>query len=219
MSDDTTVLETVGDLRVRLVYQDDTEDSNPREDDGNTGVMALFHRRYTLGDQGDHERTIVQDAMDRYGSWALTARYLRAFHGATVVLPVGLIDHSGISVYAGTPLDVVRDLRHPFDSQGWDSGTVGIIFDTPATREGWGERATPERVEAALREEVEIYGAYLRGEVYGYIVERHVDESASDYDEMLTWEEVESCYGYVGHENAVDAAQGALASFVTEEQS
>lgn len=157
-------------------YDDDPED--PRTWDG-LGVMACSHSRYTLGD--DHPLTEpVIDALRRAPLRVVT-RWLKVFHGATVVLPLYLYDHSGISMSAGTEATLAP--------RGWDTSVVGLIFDTPEKREEWG---TPlERVEEALRGEVETYSAYLEGMVYRYTA----------YGE--DGEEVSSCGGYYEEADAL----------------
>ncbi len=123
----------------------------------------------------------------------LDANYVR--------LPLGLYDHSGISIYVGG--------RHPMDGAGWDSGRVGFIYCSleKAQQEfgieaekakGWDGLAAyrtsqddkkpctlREAVTLCLQSEVEEYDQYLTGMVYGYLVE------AEDGEE-------DSCYGFFG---------------------
>jgi hypothetical protein len=122
--------------------------------------------------------------------------YLRHRRGATVILPLGLIDHSGISMYVGAG-------AHRHDPGGWDSGQVGVIFDTTETRKECGmENARPEDIERALRAEVTAYDQFLRGEVYCYTV---TDPAG---------EHLDSCCGFLGdleyvRSQANDAAEYA----------
>lgn len=159
---------------VKLYYDEDAQHVDPREYDGNVGVMLCAHRHYVLGDEqiyGDDVISVIEQYKD-------IAEYAKKERGATVVLPLGLIDHSGISMYVGSG-------AHPYDAGGWDSGQVGVIFDTPETREELTDQS-PEKIEACLREEVEIYDQFLRGEVYGYVVE------------TKDGEHVDSCWGFLG---------------------
>jgi hypothetical protein len=106
--------------------------------------------------------------------------YLKQERGATVILSLGLIDHSGISMYVGSG-------AHPHDPGGWDSGQVGVIFDTTDTRkECEMENASREDIERALRGEAHTYDQFLRGEVYCYAV---TDPAGVHVD---------SCCGYLG---------------------
>lgn len=173
---------------------------NPREDDYGVGVMcAKGYRHSNLGDKGDLVDE-VHRALREHGP-RITTRWLKIFKGATVVLPLGLIDHSGISMYVGAG-------AHWCDPGGWDSGLVGLIFDTPETRERTGVK--PENVEQALRTEVEVYDQYLRGEVYygvhltptGELVETDVD---GDTVHGHTYQE-DACGGFLGYDNLADVA-------------
>ena len=162
-----------------VVVDYDTEPENPRHW-GGLGVMACYHRNYILGDPGHPLTDDVIDALKR-APGRTVARWLRVFHGATVVLPLYLLDHSGISMSAGSP--------SASDPGGWDTSMVGLIFDTPDKREEFGTAL--ENIEAALHGEVEAYSAYLEGMVYRYTA----------YGE--DGEEVSSCGGYYEEEDAL----------------
>lgn len=102
--------------------------------------------------------------------------YLVREHGARVILPLFLYDHSGITMSTGGRLDTGADNfdrrgRFTGDGAGWDTSSVGVIFDTTESRErcGWEER-TDEEIEADLDSEVAVYATYLEGGVYGYSV-------------------------------------------------
>ena len=182
--------------RVRLVADyAGAEYADPRQDT-NLGVMAAHgHRRYNLGDDTPLTRE-VHEALLRVGP-RITARWLRIFHGATVVLPLGLYDHGGITMYVGT--------THAFDAAGWDSGIVGLTFDTPETRAACG--TPPERIEEVLRGEVEEYDRYLRGEVYGAVYERLHTWTREDGETRTEWEAEDSVGGMLGYEHAVEGAR------------
>jgi hypothetical protein len=166
-------------VKIRIYY-DDSPASTPR-DWSNVGTMVCWHRGYELGDRPLESQE--RKALERGGMHLLT-RYLTMWEGATVVIPLGLIDHSGISMYAGGG-------AHVMDPGGWDSGTVGFIFDTPAGRE---ECGTPlDRIEEILHEEIEVYDQYLTGDVYGYIVG--------------SGEHEESCWGFYGMDDVKQEAE------------
>ena len=186
--------------RVRLVADYDGTYADPRDAD-NLGVMAAHgHRNYNLGDNTDLTQE-VHEALLRVGP-RITARWLRIFHGAIVVLPLGLIDHSGISMYVGAG-------AHFADPGGWDSGIVGLIFDTPERRAVcWGDDpADPEKIEAALRSEVEVYDQYLRGEVYGAVYEKRYVWTREDGETRREWEQEESVWGILGYDGAPEVAR------------
>lgn len=72
------------------------------------------------------------------------------------------------------------------------------------------ERLTPERVEKIkeiLRGEVEIYDQYLRGEVYGFIVE---DDDG---------EHIDSCWGFYGDTDyPLKEARGVIDHHLSREE-
>ena len=136
------------------VYQDTEPCCDPRDDDGNLGIMAIIHPRYELGD-----------------THAMTARQLlRICESKDVVaLPIFMYDHSGITI---------RTIR--FDCP-WDSGQVGFIFVTKAAirqEYGW-KRISAKRagkVRGRLISEVKTYDMFIRGAVYGYEVTNDDDD-------------------------------------------
>ena len=146
--------ETYRGLTIKLYY--DHEPQNPRECD-NLGVMFCKHGRLLLGDK---------DAAPP--------------PNANVVrLPLCLYDHSGITI-----------ATKPFDCP-WDSGQVGVIYCTyERIRREYDLNPGPipgetiRRVFEILEQEVRTYDQFLRGEVYGFVVE--------DKD----GEHLDSCWGF-----------------------
>lgn len=141
--------------------------SSPREWD-NLGVMACWHPRYDLGD--------VQPKKSP-NEWMA-----ENVPEGSVVLPLYLYDHSGISMSTGR--------EYPFNCQ-WDSMQVGwIVCASDRIRKEYGaEEITAEireKVEKVLQAEVGTYDDYLRGEVYGYVV---LDKHGETLD---------SCWDFIG---------------------
>ncbi len=189
----TETLDPINGHTIELIAMDDTDGLNPREYD-NLGVMAAYHRRYDLGDSTDEVDTL-RSAMDnaRRLRFDVIARYCRIRFGSTVCIPLGLIDHSGLSMYVGGG-------AHVMDPGGWDSGTIGFIFDTAATRAMcWGETTpTQEQVREGLISEVQEYDRWLTGDAWGY---RICDANGN---------EVEEVWGFLGHEYAEQEARAAV---------
>ena len=67
------------------------------------------------------------------GGWDMLVRYLKLKEGAVAVLPLTLIDHSGLSIRVGRG-------AWAEDPGGWDSGTVGAIYLTQRNEIGIGNR-------------------------------------------------------------------------------
>ncbi len=159
-------------VTVNIYFDPHAESPRGKEWRENFGTMVCWHRRYDLGDeQASRDFDSIQD--------------LIASYEARIVLPLGLYDHSGITMYVGAG-------THPSgcDTAGWDSGQVGFIFVTAEKiREEYGVKRITQSVldkaEALLRSEVEEYDDYLTGECYGFVV----DEDGPDED---------SCWGFIG---------------------
>lgn len=175
---------------VKLIQDEDA--FNPRKEYDNAGTFVCFHGRYDLGDS-DHGYQ-----KDDFNGWKELYDRIVKDHRSAVILPLGLIDHSGISIYCG-------DGAHWCDPGGWDSGQIGFAFISRATAiEEWagkGKRVTKQVREASekrLRGEIETYDQYLTGDVYGFVIE------------TPDGEEIDSCWGHFGLEWARQAAIEAV---------
>jgi len=164
----------------------DMDPMSPLEWD-NFGVMACWHRRYNLGHvqpKESPEEWLKENAPE-----------------GSIVLPLYLYDHSGISISTGA------------FSCPWDSGQVGYIVATPAKiREAFMvkriSKKTREKAEALLKAEVSTYDDYLTGNVWGYTIEKtHAcGECGSKVHEE---EEEDSCWGFVGSDKStLEAMKG-----------
>jgi len=158
--------------RVRIMQDMDSYNCDPRGWD-NLGIMACWHGRYSLGDE---QPTISP------------SEYLADLPDGTVILPLYLYDHSGITMSTSK------------FSCPWDSGQVGFIYATPDTidKEGPTDKSD-ERVREILAGEVETYDLYLRGEVYYYVVDKPVTCDHGD----THYEDVDACAGYLGYEDTL----------------
>lgn len=188
--------------KILKIYHDDSPES-PRDWD-NVGTMACWHNRYNLGDEQpdvdplEYMKYLVcqvdDDFEDEYfeaeeaffadkdwsrelsDEWDEAAQIMieEAFDKYYISLPLYLYDHSGITMSTG-----------PF-SCPWDSGQVGFIYVSRenAAKE-WAD-TTEKQARNYLCGEVEVYDQYLRGEVYGFVIED------------LCGEEFDSCWGFFG---------------------
>jgi hypothetical protein len=156
-----------------IKIEPDMEPMDPREWD-NLGHMVCAHRKYTLGDKHDI-------SVDDFKSWEELHDYLIKDRGAVVILPLCILDHSGVWMHIGSSFAC--------DPGGWDTSHVGFIYVTKEDiRKEWNiKRITAKKLKWAediLRSEVKIYNAYLSGDVYGYIIE------------SPDGQEVDSCWGF-----------------------
>lgn len=189
------------------IHQDD-EPLNPRKDWDQLGIMVCWHR----DNLGDREMTSEEETAATMGThghtvvWPALEKHLLRNGAVGPILPLGLLDHSGLHIYVGGG-------PHWTDSAGWDSGTVGFIY---TTREKLDLMGTPEdRIEEVLRAEVEEYGQYLRGDVYGYIV-RPRDKKLLGGTGIIGYTSKgpvygdpldESCWGFFGYDYCVSEAK------------
>jgi len=140
---------------------------DPRREYDHNGVMRCKHGRYELGD--------VQASAD---TWEELLEEARDDGALEPILPLYLIDHSGLAMRTG-----------PFheDPGGWDSGRVGVIYATRETLLAGGHDPenlpSSEQLAEWLTAEVAEYSAYLEGDVFCWTVERG-------------GEIIESCCGY-----------------------
>jgi hypothetical protein len=149
----------------RLKIEHDCDPQSPREWD-NLGTMVCWHRNYNLGDEQPSEDP--QEYIDEL-----------APH---VALPLYLYDHGGITMSTGS-------FACP-----WDSGQVGFIYVSIAkvkAEYGWKVLTAKRRkqIEQYLRNEVQTYDHYLRGDVYGFTVEQW---------DGAGWDNEDSCWGFFG---------------------
>jgi hypothetical protein len=156
------------------IYTDD-DPMNPRKEYDNVGHMICFHRRYDLGDK----HTIDPEDFSEIG----LRQYLEKKCKAEILLPLYLLDHSGLWISTG---------RYECDSAGWDTSFVGYIYVTKKeiTKE-WGNTSEGyEKARNYLVGEVQNYNDYLSNNCYGY-VEYAPDENGE-------WQEGDSCWGFLG---------------------
>lgn len=91
-----------------------------------------------------------------------------------IILPVYVHKHSGIAMSTSS-----------FDDS-WDSGQAGFIYVSRDEAEELSptDKNTEEWATQVLSDEVEVFGRYLDGDVYGFVIENEDGEV------------VDSCYGF-----------------------
>lgn len=199
-----------------VAIKPDYDPINPRDAD-HLGVMYCEHSRYVLGDTSQkrliEDWVAIEDAVAEWRrrelSFSRLARYLRWVVGATVVLPLYLLDHSGLAMRTGPFIE---------DYGGWDSGVVGFICDTAITRNKLG--VEKDDVECCLQAEVLEYSAYLQGLCVGYVIS-HTETCNLGHEH----EEIDdSCWGFLltdsfGFSDVVKQATEAANALPAREES
>lgn len=190
------ILETHGQYRVRLEIEQDSYGYNPRtwDDTPLANVITPTQRDYINIDENggplqygwDYYSTRALDCISRAEAEDLFVRWAKIFHGATVIVD------------------------RPHD------GAWGLWYLMPdkAAETTW----PPEKL---INFEIQRYRDWAQGEVYAYIIEKSVTyvlkdgQDVSDIedldDELVTWETADSCGGFIGYDEAKEAALEAFA--------
>lgn len=184
-----TLVETIEDEGRVIEIHHDAFAHSPRDCQDNFATLVCGHRRYALPNEAGLD-------LDDFASWAEVESELGRL-GHVVVVPVFLMDHSGLGVNT-------TGFRQ-WDPQGWDWGQIGFAACTAVDiRDNWSlprkRRITEERLDDARRlvvAEVDEFGMYLSGQVFGYVVR---DADGQDLD---------SCWGFYGHDAVLEAAKEA----------
>lgn len=189
---------------IEIYMEDDTSPFDPRDND-NTGIMTCFHNRYDLGDKHDHK------ASD-FNSRDEIVEHLKAEHGAVMIFPLYLYDHSGLRMKIGSFQGLL-----PQGHAEFDSGCVGFIYankESIAKTQGPGKltKKLLENVRLNLEAEVEEYDAYLAGQVYGYSIQGPEPEACPTCKHVEDREVVDSCGGFLGWDADDEALRQARAS-------
>jgi hypothetical protein len=144
--------------KLTVKIETDRSPSNPRTEYDNVGIMYCRHGRYTMGDKDAADPRTLKDK------------------DIAVQRPIYMYDHSGITIS-----------HSPF-SCPWDSGQLGVHYITKAkANEEWGKgKWTEEQLYRVLEGELETYDHFIRGNVWGFVVE---DEEG---------DHVDSCWGFYG---------------------
>lgn len=188
---ETFEVEEAGLTATVRIYQDD-DPMSPADWD-TFGTFGHWHRRYELGDENIRGTAWMDRAAGSRFGLGYAVRYLQLVRGAVAVVPVGMLDHSVITVYADGA--ICFD-----DSGGWDSGTVGLYWATWEDCENLG--VDPADAEKAIRQEIATWAQYYEGDVYGYVA--------------TCGESEESCWGFYGYEYARAEARAAGAAVARE---
>lgn len=159
-----------------IEFHYDPDATSPRDDDPGVS-MVLYHRQYNFPNDAEISFSDWENLGD-IGDY-LTCK------GALLVVPVYMLDHSGVSLS-------VRDY-----ADSWDSGQVGFAYITPenwkntqgAEWTGSGEdRAQAHRLISA---EVTTYGQYVNGECYYYVITDTDGEVMETPGEYIGWDDIE----------------------------
>lgn len=196
---DVDALDTreIGGVTYRVYLEQDPDCESPREFDAVAGRIVAYSREYVWPQEnGDQVSAVEITSVMGDRSFHVIARWLRAFHGASTVLP--LYSRGDGRPVAGDETDTP------------DAGNyVGVTFDQPSTRRVTG--VLPAHMAIALSVDVNEYSDWAVGETYGWVIERtETDDSDSAMLTGTGWEQVDACWGLIGDEYARMDALRAL---------
>lgn len=141
---------------------------DPREW-SNLGIMACGHRNHQFGDVQIESQADYDEHVRR----------------AAVMLPLFLLDHSGLHI-STAPCEL--------DPGGLDTSRIGVIYATrDGIRECFGcDLPSDEKVRDLLELEIETYNQFLRGAIYEYVLyETKTCDLGEEHREL-----VDSCGGF-----------------------
>jgi hypothetical protein len=155
-------------------------DPNPEDprDDKNVGIMICFNKNYTIGDK--HSLKLKD-----FSSLNSIKEFLIETEKAIMVLPIYLLDHSGLTITTNS------EKFKSCDSNGWDWGQIGYIYTTQERlKEFHIHDTTDEKIKQILNDEVSHYNKYLKCDYYGYILYKNGESEDScwgfdDKDDMI----------------------------------
>ena len=168
-----------------IFYDQDPED--PRSWNDITKFFAM-HRRNNWGDKHSYKES-------DFDGWTEFKATLEEDFNIAFISPVYAHEHSGVAFSTGDFGDK------------WDSGCIGFIFITKEEAAKYhGEHGqekremTQEEAEAIFTGELEIYGEWCNGAVYGYVFTP--PPLATPHCETCSCkaegEEEDSCWGFYG---------------------
>lgn len=200
-----TSIETVEyrDHTIEIHYDENGSDfANPREW-SKLGSIICWHSRYNLSDKDRPDDGPIGEPRSYHSSYTPDDFLRWAKANRAIVLNIYMYDHSGIALSAGS--------ANPF-SCPWDSGQIGFIYVLPEkVREEFQVKsingALKKKVLGILDDEVKIYGSYVSGEVYEYVIKDAEDEV------------VGSCSGFVGYDEIkfmIESAQEEIDSLIED---
>jgi len=175
-------VETIEYLGHQIEIFPDMNPESPREWD-NLCVFHIAHKRYAFGDVNHNSLESIKEAEKE------------AKRNGDIILPLYMYDHSGITISLS-----------PF-SCPWDSGQVGFVaIPRKKAIEEFGKKVFTKKIkEKALRIahcEVESLDYYIRGDMYGYMIDDGED----------------SCWGYFGIKDCTEQAKEVVDYMVKQEK-
>ena len=164
------------DYKIEVV--DDTWDECPRENSDYLSKMVIHYKGYILPCEDDLTEEEMQEILNSEDFFAL---------------PLFIYEHGGLALSTSSQCQ-------------WDSSCVGIIYLSIDTVQQNGIE-DPMKL---LNDEIQEYDDYLKGNVFGIIISEKYKNITIPYYQNIAdkicnsdWEEIDSCYGFIGEDYAI----------------
>lgn len=170
-----TIEKTVNGYQARYLVPDD--DARSPDEDGDDNLFLVgYHRDFSVDHKGiDKEMACAIAENDKENDEA--KEYVKKYH----VFSLDAYIHSGVRLFLSGGATVDR---------AWDVSQLGLVF---VAKTEWETREKAKKAALGL---IETWNAYLSGDVYGCIRE--------EYDGKKKQIEHDACWGYSGHEYALE---------------
>lgn len=163
---------------------------SPRDYCESLGHIVCWCSNYDIGEKHTYEdaRALMEDIAEKHGITCrydkegnLTKKCLEQIKSNIVILPIYMLDHSGISISVT-----------PFGCP-WDSGQIGFVYCTKKEIVSYLGREDTQSALKIMIEEVETYNNYMSGDHYGWSV---YTAHQCEHCNHTEWELDENCCGY-----------------------
>lgn len=129
--------------------------------------------------------------------------------GEVVMLPISMYEHSGITLWLGSKWS-------HYDAQ-WDCSSIGFAYVEKSTAKNEGmlnpgeayHNDWKEWAYAMMKDEMKTYDQFVRGEVYGYMIEDEEGEEASN--NLLC-----GCWGFYDKDEMIMEAKSNIDAYLKE---
>ena len=202
--------------RAYFVHDEDCWDT-PRNWDNLSIIVNAGYRHYDIGGRKDEKTDDIEEWLinatginedwywankERYGGIeGLIEKFRKEKCAAFQYLSV--YDHSSITVFCGY-------------ARGWDYSAIGFAYipkdneEVKSYRKTHSKKETDEWAEKMIKGEIHILDQYVRGEVYGCVIDTYNEEEED-------WEEhTDSCWGYYLNDETCESEEKDAIEIIKE---
>ena len=178
------------DYKIEVV--DDTWGECPREHSDYLSKMVIHYKGYILPCEDDLTEEEMQEILNSEDFYAL---------------PLFIYEHGGLALSTSSQCQ-------------WDSSCVGIIY---LSKDDVQQNGIENPIKI-LKDEIKEYDDYLQGNIFGIIVSEKYKKVTIPYYQNIAdkicnsdWEQIDSCYGFIGEDYAIQEHDSWVKHFEGEE--